>query len=230
MVVNEKPIVLCAKSLHKAFYSPIKVSILDGIDLTVLKGESVAIMGRSGEGKTTLLQILGTLENPCSGLLEISGQLVASKNKNEIRNQNIAFVFQSFHLLEDYTALENILMPARIARKSTSKGSVAYKRGCDLLEQVGLADRAHFYTKLMSGGEKQRVAICRALFNDPDIIFADEPSGNLDKQTSLVIHDLLLNFSRIQNKSLVVVTHDQELAARCDHRYQLALGRLSSSL
>ena len=147
-------------------------------------------------------------------------------NKNALRNQKIGFVFQSFHLLDDHTALENILMPACIARKNTNKGSPAYVYGYELLEKVGMGERAHFHTKLLSGGEKQRIAIARAMCNNPEIIFADEPSGNLDEQTSDGIHQLLLRFAKSNNKSIVVVTHDQKLAALCDTRYQLQDGQL----
>jgi lipoprotein-releasing system ATP-binding protein len=220
--------VLIAKSIHKNFYNPSPVHILKGVDLTVMRGDTVAIMGRSGEGKSTLLQILGTLESACSGYLEIANQAVSNFNKSKIRNNNLAFIFQSFHLLEDYTALENVLMPASIARKNTSTGSIAYNRACQLLEKVGLHSRMHFNTKLLSGGEKQRVAIARALCNDPDILFADEPSGNLDKQTSQYIHDLLLDFAHSQGKSLILVTHDADLAAMCSRRYRLCEGLLQN--
>lgn len=220
---------LKAKNIKKAFYHPKPVLILDGIDLTIYSGESVAIVGRSGEGKSTLLQILGTLEDPCEGFLEIANQKVNDKNKTKIRNQSIGFVFQSFHLLEDYTALENVLMPARIARHNIGKGSTAEARAFFLLEKVGLADRAHFHTKLLSGGEKQRVALARAMCNNPDIVFADEPSGNLDRQTAHLIHSILLNLVHEEKKALVVVTHDKELAALCSKQYELKSGRLCPS-
>lgn len=222
---GETPI-LITKDIHKSFYTPSIVKILKGIDLTVMRGDTIAIMGRSGEGKSTLLQILGTLEPPCSGYLEIANQTINNFNKSAIRNKNLAFIFQSFHLLEDYTALENVLMPASIARNNISKHSSAYLRACQLLEQVGLSSRKHFNAKLLSGGEKQRVAIARALCNDPDIIFADEPSGNLDKQTSRHIHELLLDFARKQGKTLIAVTHDTDLAAMCSRQFCLCEGLL----
>lgn len=224
--MNKQPLILQASKLHKSFYRPVKVNILNGVDLTVHRGDTIAIIGRSGQGKSTLLQILGTLEPSCSGLLEIVDQRVSSFNKSKIRNRHLAFVFQSFHLLEDYTALENVLMPAKIARQKVAKGTPAYRRGIELLELVGLADRAHFHTKLLSGGEKQRVAIARALCNDPDLILADEPSGNLDKVTSESIHRLLLNYAKENNKGLVVVTHDQSLASLCEQQYRLQDGLL----
>lgn len=220
-------VVLKANKIHKTYYRPLAVSVLKGVDLTVSRGEVIAITGRSGEGKTTLLQLLGTLEDPCSGSLEIVGQPVRRTNKSTIRNRHIAFIFQSFHLLEDYTAIENILMPAKIGRQDTGKGSRAYTHCHELLEHVGLSDRAHFHTKLLSGGEKQRVAIARALCNDPDLILADEPSGNLDKLTAATIHTLLLDTARVKQKSVIIVTHDQELAALCDKHYVLQDGVLS---
>lgn len=224
-----REILLSAKNLRKTFHNPDPIEILQGIDLDVARGETVAILGRSGQGKSTLLQILGTLENPSSGSLTLAGQPVTPFNKSTIRNQHIAFVFQSFHLLEDYTALENILMPARIARADLSPNSNARARAIQLLDLVGLNERAHFNTKLLSGGEKQRVAIARALCNNPDILFADEPSGNLDKQTSTAIHDLLIGFAKRENKALILVTHDLELAALCDRRLVLDSGHLTEN-
>lgn len=219
--------VLRASGITKSFYSPKKIPILKGIDLDVRRGDTVAIMGRSGQGKTTLLQVLGTLEQYCGGSLEIAGQKVSFFSKNRLRNTHIAFIFQAFHLLEDYTALENALMPAKIARHSVAPRSPAYARAVELLDRVGLADRIHFDTKLLSGGEKQRVALARALCNDPDLIFADEPSGNLDKETSSLIHRLLIDFVEQGNKALVVVTHNSDLADMCNRRYQLSDGTLS---
>jgi len=226
-----KETILRAKDIDKAFYFPIKAQILKRVDLNVSRGETVAVMGRSGEGKSTLLNILGTLEPACRGTIEIAGKDVSRFSKTSIRNQHIAFVFQAFHLLEDYTALENILMPAQIARRPVGKQSDAYHKSLQLLELVGLSQRANFNAKLLSGGEKQRVTIARALCNDPDIILADEPSGNLDKQNAAVIHTLLIDFTKKKNKSLIVVTHDHELATLCDTQYVLEEGtvRLASS-
>lgn len=222
-------VVLKASQLCKAFYTPRRVVILDGVDISVQRGETVAIMGRSGQGKTTLLHLLGTLEKPCSGSLEISGQPVTRRTRNQIRNRHLAFVFQSFHLLEDDTVLNNVLMPARIARHDVSPGSAAYRRAMELLERVGLSERINFLAKLLSGGEKQRVALARALCNNPDIIFADEPSGNLDAYTSKTIHALLMEFAAQGDKALVVVTHNAELAALCSTQYQLESGLLHVS-
>lgn len=217
-----------AKNISKAFYHPKTVLILKEIFLQISGGESVAIIGRSGEGKSTLLQILGTLEDPCAGSLYIEGEKATSSNRTYLRNKKIGFVFQSFHLLEDYTALENILMPARIARQPIGRGSQAEERAFFLLETMGLADRAHFHTKLLSGGEKQRIALARAMCNDPSLILADEPSGNLDSQTAQLIHKFLIDFARHPSKALLLVTHDRELARLCSQQYELRNGHLIS--
>lgn len=223
---NPSNIILQAKAIHKSFYRPMQVDLLKGINLVVTRGQAVAITGRSGQGKSTLLQLLGTLESPCSGTIEIADQKVSRFNRDKIRNHHIAFVFQAFYLLEDYTAIENVLMPARIAREDVTKGSPAYRRACDLLDRVGLSDRMEFTTKLLSGGEKQRVAIARALCNDPDLILADEPSGNLDRHNASSIHTMLLDFARQNNKAVIIVTHDQHLAQLCDAEYILNDGLL----
>jgi len=219
--------ILSAKNIKKAFFRPAEVEILKGVSLDLLKGESIAIMGPSGEGKSTLLNILGTLEAPTSGDLLIAGKSVLNNPSPELRNRHIGFVFQSFHLLSDYTVLQNVLMPALIAGKDISKHSQAHKRALYLLERVGLNERLHFHTKLLSGGEKQRVALARALCNDPEIILADEPSGNLDHATSCHIHELLIESVKEMNKALIVVTHNATLASLCDHILILSGGFLT---
>ena len=183
-------------------------------------------MGSSGEGKSTLLHILGTLEQPSSGQLEICGQPTDTSSLPSLRNRHIGFIFQSFNLLEEDTVLDNVLMPARIAREPTHSRSPAYRRALQLLEKVGLSSRIRFLAKLLSGGEKQRVAIARALLNNPDLILADEPSGNLDYGNSQAIHQLLLMLTKEEGKTLVIVTHDSELASLCDKTYQLKDGKL----
>jgi lipoprotein-releasing system ATP-binding protein len=222
-------IVLQATSIYKTFKNPSEVKVLEDVSITVKKGKAVCIMGSSGEGKSTLLHILGTLDQADSGSIQIC-QEEASKGKQcRIRNEKIGFIFQSFHLLEDYTALENVLMPAKIARKNTVKSSPAYERAVHLLDYVGLGHRKDFHSKLLSGGERQRVSLARALCNDPDIILADEPTGNLDHQTSIKIQKILLDSTKGKGKSLVVVTHDPELAQLCDEVYYLQDGILSSN-
>lgn len=221
---------LVAKNIVKHFKYPKKLELLKGINLEVAKGETIAIVGRSGEGKSTLLHILGTLDSPTSGELIISNQLVTTTNLTTIRRHHIGFVFQSFYLMEDYTVLQNVLMPAKIAREPLHQKSAAYQDAIQLLEKVGLSDRMHHFGKQLSGGEKQRVAIARAMCNNPAILFADEPSGNLDRQTSIGIHQLLLQFAKEKHKSLVIVTHDEELATLCDRQYRLNCGLLEAVL
>ena len=220
--------ILKAKKIYKSFSHPTPLQILKGIDLEVEVGETVSIMGRSGEGKSTLLHILGTLEKPCKGELEIDGHDATAFNQSAIRNRSIGFVFQSFHLLEDCTALENVLMPARIARRATKPGSDSCQHAEYLLEAVGLKDRVHHNVKQLSGGEKQRVAIARALCNDPDLILADEPSGNLDRQNAELIYEILFSFVKDKKKSLITVTHDNTLADMCQTQYHLQNGLLTT--
>lgn len=217
---------LKAEKICKQFYSPQTVTIIKDVSLEVFPGDSIAIIGASGEGKSTLLQILGTLEPLTSGSLTIASDLVTIKNSPRIRNKHIGFVFQAFNLLENYTAIENALMPARIAGIDTSKNSKMYKRAQELFEMVGLSDRVNYRTNLLSGGEKQRVSIARALCMDPCLILADEPSGNLDHTTAKNIHDLLLNLCKEQNKGLIVVTHNLELASLCSRFFVLREGLL----
>ena len=220
--------ILKAKNIHKSFIHPIKTKILQGIDLDVRQGETVSIMGRSGEGKSTLLHILGTLEKACQGDLEIAGHDTVAYNQSVIRNKYVGFIFQSFHLLEDCTALENVLMPAKIARRSASSKSEAFQHAEYLLEAVGLSERIHHNVKQLSGGEKQRVAIARSLCNDPDLILADEPSGNLDKKNAEMIYEILFSFVNTKKKSLIAVTHDDALAKMCETKYQLQNGLLAT--
>ena len=212
----KKELILRAENLCKTYNGPMPVEVLSDISLDVPRGNALAIMGKSGEGKSTLLHILGTLEKPCNGQLEICGIRVGEDSLSSIRNKHIGFIFQSFHLLEDYSTIDNVLMPAKIARQDTRPGTSSYTRALELLAAVGLSQRAQFLTKLLSGGEKQRVAIARALCNDPALILADEPSGNLDHGNSLAIYDILISLVKKMSKTLIVVTHDLELAKRCD--------------
>lgn len=207
--------ILQATNIYKSYP---KVKVLNGISLAAGLGESIAICGRSGEGKTTLLHIFGTLEAPDSGELEISGEKCSRSNASRLRNQHIGFVFQACNLLEDFTALENVLMPARIARRSIER-----KWGLELLELVGLEEKAYFSAKFLSGGERQRVAIARALCNNPSLILADEPTGNLDRANGKRIGEILISLQ----KSLILVTHDPDLAALCDKKYLLQDGMLA---
>jgi lipoprotein-releasing system ATP-binding protein len=218
--------VLKASEISKSFKHPINVSVLKNISLDIKAGETIAITGKSGEGKTTLLHILGTLEPPTEGTLEICGLEANASNWSKLRNQHIGFIFQTYNLLEDYTVLDNILMPAKIGGQDIGPKSASHKRALELLEEVGLNHRANFPAKLLSGGEKQRAAIARAFLNDPALILADEPSGNLDHAHSIIIYNLLLGAAQKRGKALIVVTHDRELAPLCQKTYSLMDGEL----
>ena len=217
------------RNLHHHFSSPSNqapIEILKEIQLTLYQGETLAICGRSGEGKTSLLHILGGLIVPTQGQISLQSIPFSESNREWMRRKNIGFLFQAFHLLEDETVLQNILMPARIDRRPVGKKSATFLRMQEILEEIGLQSRAHFPTKHLSGGEKQRVALARALCNDPPLLLADEPSGNLDLSSAKVVHELLFRFAKRPGRGLIVVTHDQELAKLCDRRYLLRDGIL----
>ena len=202
-----------AKNIQKSFGS---LQVLKGIDFSVEKGEVVSIMGASGAGKSTLLQILGTLSTPDGGSLEINGTDVlklGSKALSAFRNKEIGFVFQFHHLLPEFTALENVMIPAFIAGRGDKDAKSA---ATQLLTDMGLADRMSHKPSELSGGEQQRVAIARALVNSPAILFADEPSGNLDSVTKAEIHQLFFDLRDRLGQTVVIVTHDPDLAAMCD--------------
>lgn len=218
--------ILRLKKISKSFSHPIDAQILKDLSLDIFSGESLAILGPSGVGKSTLLNILGSLEMPSHGSIELKETPFELIDKNQYRRETVGFIFQSFNLLEDYTSLDNVLIPARILRKNVKKNSKAYQDAVNLLEKVGLKDRLFHLTKQLSGGEKQRVALARALCNNPDIILADEPTGNLDEENSKFIHNLLIQLVKQMNKTLVVVTHDQDLAHLCDKRFILKNGNL----
>lgn len=205
--------IIKAENIHKSFDT---LEVLKGIDFYAQEGEIISIMGASGAGKSTLLQILGTLSTPDSGTLEIDGCDVLNLNGKELasfRGRKIGFVFQAHHLLPEFTAVENVMMPALIAgRKQKDARSAAL----ELLESVGLADRIDHKPSELSGGEQQRVAIARALINKPSVLFADEPTGNLDSVTKQEIHKLLFSLREKYGQTIVIVTHDPELAALCD--------------
>lgn len=202
-----------AKGIEKSF-GPLRV--LKGLDFSVGAAEVVSIMGASGAGKSTLLQILGTLSTPDSGSLMIDGTDVlalSSKDLARFRNRKIGFVFQFHHLLPEFTALENVMIPAFIAKRS---GKDARQHAIQLLTDLGLAERLDHKPSELSGGEQQRVAIARALINGPAVLFADEPSGNLDTKTKTEIHNLFFELRDRYNQTIVIVTHDPDLAKMCD--------------
>lgn len=210
-----------AKSIEKSF-GPLKV--LKGIDFQVENSEVVSIMGASGAGKSTLLQILGTLSTPDSGFLEIDGTDVLSLRSKELsafRNSKIGFVFQFHHLLPEFTSLENVMIPAFIAGRSEKDArDAAYS----LLTDLGLKDRISHKPSELSGGEQQRVAIARALINNPAILFADEPSGNLDSVTKTDLHNLFFSLREKYGQTIVIVTHDPDLASMCDRTLHMRDG------
>lgn len=201
------------KDITKSFGS---LQVLKGIDLTIEKSEVVAIVGPSGAGKTTLLQIIGTLDAPDSGELYINDTWIHGMNDRELsafRNKNIGFVFQFHQLLPEFTALENVMIPALIARE---KPSQAEKKAKELLDFMGLSDRATHKPAELSGGEKQRVAVARALINNPAVILADEPSGSLDTKNKEELHALFFELRDQMKQTFVLVTHDEKLAANAD--------------
>lgn len=210
--------ILDVHNLSKSFYFPKKIDVLKDISFSIEKGKSAAIMGASGEGKTTFLHLIGSLEKPDSGKIFINEKEVTPQNCATIRNTTIGFIFQTSNLLEDLTALENVLLPSMIARKNIK---LQLEKANELLDMVGLSSRMHFYAKQLSGGEKQRVAIARAYINNPEIILADEPSGNLDHDNAKMIHEMLIDSCKSLNKTLILVTHNQELSSYCDQQYLL---------
>jgi putative ABC transport system ATP-binding protein len=202
------------------------VAVLRGIDLNIDAGEFVAIMGTSGSGKTTLMNVLGCLDVPTSGQYVLADQEVSRLSDDElseIRNQHVGFVFQSFYLLPYATVLENVLLPTLYQEKT--KGSDGSKRALELLRLVGLEDRAHFRPNQLSGGQQQRVAIARALVNDPEILLADEPTGQLDSKTAREIMALLRNMNE-RGKTVIVVTHDAEIAGYATRTIQIKDGTI----
>lgn len=204
-----------ATNMVKAYGS---LKVLKGVDLTVARGEVVSIVGASGAGKTTLLQIIGTLDKPDSGKLVINNNDVFSlgdKKLSAFRNKNIGFVFQFHHLLPEFTALENVCIPAYIGK--TSKAD-AEKRAKELLGFLGLSQRMEHKPAELSGGEQQRVAVARALVNNPAVILADEPSGNLDSNTAKDLHNLFFTLRKEFNQTFVIVTHNEELANMADRK------------
>ena len=206
------------------------LQVLKGIDMEIAKGEIVSIVGPSGAGKTTLLQIIGTLDRPDSGTVVIDDTEVAHLSSNRLsdfRNKHVGFVFQFHQLLPEFTAIENIMIPAYIAGKSTS---AAKARAQELLEFMGLSDRADHKPNQLSGGEKQRVAVARALVNEPSVVLADEPSGSLDTKNKAELHQLFFDLRDKYGMTFIIVTHDESLAALTDRTICLKDGRIVDNL
>lgn len=218
---------ISAKNIHK-FYDTLEV--LKGVDLHIAKGEIVSIVGASGAGKTTLLQILGTLDNPSKNnetLLEINGENILNMKDKELskfRNLHLGFIFQFHQLLPEFTALENVCIPAFIAGKEKAETEIEAKR---LLEYLGLSHRIDHKPSELSGGEQQRVAVARALINKPLVIFADEPSGNLDTHSAENLHELFFKLRDEFNQTFVIVTHNEELANMADRKLVMVDGLIT---
>jgi putative ABC transport system ATP-binding protein len=226
-LMNDTTVVLAAEGLGKQVSSPEgTLAILADVSLSIRRGESVAIVGASGAGKSTLLALLAGLDEPTSGHAWLSGNDLTQLDEDgraAVRASHVGFVFQSFHLVPSLTALENVMLPLELARRPDARAAAR-----EVLGRVGLAERVGHYPRQLSGGEQQRVAIARAFVREPDVLFADEPTGNLDAATGEKIMDLLFGLNRATQTTLVLVTHDRQLAERCDRIIRLDAGRVVS--
>ena len=221
MILEAKEIFKIYKGVNK------ELIVLDNINFQVTKGEILSIVGPSGSGKTTLLGLCAGLDNQSSGTIKLAGEPISQLTENEkaeIRNRKVGFIFQNFQLLPTLTALENVMIPMELQGRSIG----ARAKAIELLKRVGLGGRHDHYPSQLSGGEKQRVSLARAFSNDPEILFADEPTGNLDEETGLIVENLLFDLNREKQTTLVIVTHDLELANKTDRIIKLRGGKIVS--
>lgn len=225
--MDNKSSVIAARDLQKTYGKKTAAfTALKGVDLAIEPGESVAVIGKSGSGKSTLMHLLALLDEPSHGSVMVEGtdaHRLSRKKLDSLRNKSFGFVFQQFFLNANDTVLSNVILPLKIARIGRRTRN---KRGMQVLEAVELADKAKSKAKDLSGGQKQRVCIARALVNEPSVIFADEPTGNLDSATGAKIEDLLFKLNKEQGITLIVVTHDDDLAKRCDRQIHLKDGKI----
>lgn len=225
--MSKDGLVIKASDVQKSYRDGVlTVPVLKGVNLSVKKGELVAIVGASGSGKSTLLHILGGLDTIDAGSVDVAGMAVHSLTENErgrLRNQKLGFVYQFHHLLPEFTALENVAMPLTIARQNPT---LAQERAAQVLQALGLAHRLNHYPSQMSGGERQRCAIARAMVAEPACILADEPTGNLDQATANAVFDRFVSIAREHQTACVIVTHDLQLAQRCDRVLTLSDGQI----
>ena len=219
--------VLRARRLNKTYFGRVDTPVLFDVDIEIARGGFTALIGPSGSGKSTLLNCLGLLDPPTSGEIEFAGRVIVERNVNELagfRNENIGFIFQFHYLLPEFSALENVLLPCWIG--SGRPGAEVRREALRIMERIGVGEFRDKAVYELSGGQQQRVAIARALVNRPQVIFADEPTGNLDRESGHAVLDLMAELNREGDVTLVMVTHDREVALRADHIYELVDGRI----
>lgn len=225
----EEEILLEGKGIHRSFQTGgERLHVLKGVDIEIYRGEMVAVVGESGVGKSTLLHILGTLDRPDQGMVRLNSKDIFSLSDQKLanfRNESIGFVFQFHHLLPEFSALENVMMPKLIAGKNENE---VIDKAKEILKEVGLSDRANHRPGELSGGEQQRVAVARALVNQPQVVIADEPSGNLDKKNKDELHQLFLDLNKRKNQTFIIATHNLELAKMAHRIYRLKDGKAFS--